>query len=513
MASETTWNPGSTLAGFTELTQYEIDPAVAPLLPMEFCLERSVAILGKLPTDVRAPLTLGMLHARDAALIAELGQRLDRTIKPVQLNAFEVRSAIRRIFGVRLEEEAPGQVLSLDYRRRIDFAPDQSQSKMLDDLLSTAVRRRATDIHLEIYYDDVDLRFRIDGVLYQITTPVSPDNFNKVVSRIKVLCSVDLAERRRAQDGRFSAFFDDGTGKRRVDFRVSVVPGGYGQDVVIRILDPSRFILDLDQLTMEPGMLGRFKRLIHYPGGLVLTTGPTGSGKTTTLYASIQTLKGTNLKVMTVEDPVEFEFPKVNQKNVTEFMSFPDYLKSFLRQNPDVILVGEIRDSETAEVAVRAATTGHLVLSTLHTRDAVGAIARLRTLGISDDYIANVLIGALGQRLVRRCCSECLGEYEPNPELVRLYFGPTSPSAFRKGQGCERCSGTGYRGMVGVYELFEPTPEVAALIGQGRAVEEIRAAAVANGFRLLVEDAVRKIQDGVTTVEEVARRVEPKYLR
>ena len=281
-----------------------------------------------------------------------------------------------------------------------------------------AIRRRATDVHLETYHRDVDLRLRIDGVLVQVTTALAPDNIVRVISRLKVLCELDLAERRRAQDGRLGVLFEG----RRIDVRVSILPGLYGQDVALRLLDPERFILDLGRLEMAPAIGERWGRLIRYPHGLLLATGPTGAGKTTTLYATVGELRGDPRKILTVEDPVEYEFPKVNQKSVTAQMGFADHLRAFLRSNPDIMLVGEIRDVETAEVAIRAATTGHLILSTLHTRDAISAVARLRALGVSDDYLSDVLVGILAQRLVRRLCAECRLQAPAAEGLVARYF-------------------------------------------------------------------------------------------
>ena len=496
---------------FSELSHFELDREVASLLPADFCLERGVVVLGPAPSPGNsAVVPIGMISARDKDLVEEVKQRLGFRVRPVQLNAFEVRSAIGRIYGLAFADE-PGEVPILHSGRSIGFSPDQSPRTMLDDLLSTAINRSASDIHIEVYRRDVDLRLRIDGVLQQITTPLDPDNVIKVVSRLKVLCSMDLIERRRPLDGRFAALYKDGKARRRIDFRVSVVPGPYGQDAVLRILDPERFFLDLDSLAMEPALLKRYLRLINRPGGLLLTCGPTNSGKTTTLYASIQTLLKRNLKIVTVEEPVEYEFPKVNQKNVTETAGFAEYLRAFLRQNPDVILVGEIRDTDTAENAIRAATTGHLLLSTLHTNDAIGAIARLRTLGVPDDHLSEVLIGSLGQRLVRRICEECRTEAAPPPEIAGLFYEGPPPGALSRGTGCDACEETGYRGRIGVYEMFEPDPNLRAQIAEGRPIDELRRTARAGGEEPLVEDALRKAERGLTTLEEIVRCIGPKY--
>jgi type II secretory ATPase GspE/PulE/Tfp pilus assembly ATPase PilB-like protein len=502
--------PSETNVRFRELGDFEIDRGVAAMLPVEFCLDKGVVILGRVPADPRAPIEIGMIQPKDEDVLAELRRRLGRPVTPVQLNAFEVRGAISRIFDVKLGGET-GEVVAIDASRRIEFAAEQSPRKLLEDLLSTAVRRRASDIHIESYQNDVDLRFRVDGVLHQVTTPLSPDNVKRVLSRIKVLCNLDLTEHRRAQDGRFSVLFQEEIARRRIDFRVSIVPGSYGEDAVLRVLDPDRFVLDAERLEMPADILRRVRRLFQTPGGLLLSCGPTNSGKTTSLYASIQELRKRGLKIVTTEDPVEYEFPKVNQKNVTESMGFADHLKSFLRQNPDVILVGEIRDVETAEIAIRAATTGHLVLSTIHTSDAVGAVGRLRVLGISDDHLSDVLRGSLGQRLVRRICTGCRIEVAPPRELVDSFYRTPPTQPFFKGTGCNACAGTGYAGRVGVYELFQPEENLRAAMAGGRPVEELRRLARDHGYVPLVEDALRKAEVGTTSLEEVARCVGPKY--
>jgi type II secretory ATPase GspE/PulE/Tfp pilus assembly ATPase PilB-like protein len=493
---------------FSELPQFGADPAAAPLLPLEFCLERSVVVLGT--PHAQGPLDVGMLAPADRDLVAELESRLSRPVRSVQLNRFEIRRAIAVVHRVPLGD-ADGALVQIDAARSIGFHPDQAAASILEDLLSVAIRRRATDIHIETYHLDVDLRLRIDGVLHQVTTPLSPENLARVVSRIKVLCGLDLAERRRAQDGRFSILYREDGAVRRIDLRVTVMPGLYGQDVALRVLDPARFILDLDHLAMPGPILERYRRLIRTPAGLLLTTGPTGAGKTTTLYATLQALRADHLKILTVEDPVEYEFPKVNQKNVTPQMGFAEHLRAFLRANPDVLLIGEIRDRETAEIAIRAGTTGHLVLSTLHTRDALSAIERLRVLGVADDSLSDVLLGILGQRLLRRICEGCREPAVPPPELSRLYYRTAPDRPQWRGRGCERCDGTGYRGLIGVFELLQPDEAVSTAIGRGALPDEIRRLAAGQGWQPLVEDALGKSEAGLTSLEEVARRLPPRF--
>ena len=494
---------------FSELPQFSTHRSSAALLPLEYCLEKRVVILGN-PAEPGA-VTLGMLAPADKKLLDELAARLGRPLAPVQLNDFEIRRAISRVFDLSSSDDAD-PVVVLESSRDIVFESGQPAPEILDDLLVAAIRARATDIHIETYRDDVDLRFRIDGVLRQITTPLSFDNLTRVVSRARVLCKLDLAEHRRAQDGRFSGLYTTDEGRsRRIDFRVVVLPGPYGQDLSIRVLDPERFITELDSLSMSPALLTRWKDLIRRPHGLILTTGPTCSGKTTTLYSSIAALASDNLKIVTVEDPIEYEFPKVTQRHVTRQMSFADHLRAFMRGNPDIVLVGEIRDRETAEIAVRAGTTGHLILSTLHTSDAIAAIGRLRVLGIPDDHLSDVLIGILGQRLLRRVCAQCREVVEPDRALMSRFTDRKIEGAFARGRGCDRCKGTGYFGLVGVYELFEPSIEHVDAIASGEPVERLRQQAIRHGWAPLVEDAVAKAAAGLTTIEEIARRIPPRF--
>jgi type II secretory ATPase GspE/PulE/Tfp pilus assembly ATPase PilB-like protein len=488
---------------FAELAQAKIDPAAAALLPLEYCLEQRVAVLGPVPAE--GPLSVAALDAEDVALSSGLSTRLGRPIRLVQFNAFEIGRALARIYGLPLSDGQEGP-LQVEPDREIRFEAEQSAPRLLEDLLSVAVRRRATDVHIERYADDADLRFRIDGVLHQVPTPLSPDNVARVVSRLKVLCGADLAERRRAQDGSFRMLY----GSRRIDVRATFLPGANGEDAALRLLDPAGFILDLEGLTMPADLLETWRGLSRHPHGLLLTAGPTGSGKTTTLYATVASRAGDGVKIVTAEDPVETVLAKVNQKAVSAQMGFADHLRAFLRANPDVMLVGEIRDPATAEIALRAATTGHLILSSLHTADAPGAIGRLRALGAEDDLLAETLLGVLGQRLLRRICEACRRETPVDERLAARYFDDVPSGPFYRGAGCERCEGTGYRGLVGAFELFRPDDAARAAIAAGRPVDEIRRLDRDRGGETLLADALRKAEQGLTSLEEVARKMPPR---
>jgi type II secretory ATPase GspE/PulE/Tfp pilus assembly ATPase PilB-like protein len=329
-----------------------------------------------------------------------------------------------------------------------------------------------------------------------------------VVNRLKVLAGLDLAERFRAQDGRVRAVYQEPLKEERVvDFRLSIVPGPFGEDAVLRLLDSAAPVLGLDRLGLAPDVLAPFERMITNPEGMILVTGPTGSGKTTTLYAAIGHINTPENKILTVEDPIEYHFPKTNQKQVSAHMGFADYARAFMRQNPDVILIGEIRDEETASAALRAAQTGHLVLSTLHTTDSVRTVSRLRTLGVDPDLIAGTLLGAVSQRLVRRLCPHCRQEAPADErETARLRLAPGDGPFFRA-PGCDACGGRGYKGRIGVYELFAMDADLADMASEGAPVHRLREAALAKGMKTLLDDALAKARAGITSLAEVLRTV------
>jgi type II secretory ATPase GspE/PulE/Tfp pilus assembly ATPase PilB-like protein len=498
---------------FDELGQYEIDPDSARKLPQEFCEKKSCVILGRISAQNKvAAVPVGMLDVANDELVREIESQIGRRVRPVQLNAYEVKQAIRRAYG--LESGHTGRVaqVNLDFARVISFEAEQAPSAMLDDLLSTAIRYGATDIHIETYQKDVDLRFRRDGVLRQISTPLSPDNVKKVISRVKVLCNLDIAAKPQPMDGRFSAKYTDENGRaRHVHFRTSIVPGPYGEDCVLRLLDPSVARRELGQLGMSSDSLHVLKTLLNCPSGLILITGPTGSGKTTTLYASLHEMHSEDLKICTVEDPIEYEVPKVNQRQIDDDIGFAAYARALMRQDPDVILIGEIRDEETAQVAVRAGSTGHLVLSTVHTDDAVAAVSRLRTLGVDDEILSTTLLGSTSQRLVRRVCKACKTQYQPKADTFVRFYNDDPRHPFLRGRGCEKCDGTGYQGQFGIFEVFVVDDAISAAIGRHATLDEIRKLARERGFVPLVEQALERVKEGETTIEEVERTVRPLF--
>jgi type II secretory ATPase GspE/PulE/Tfp pilus assembly ATPase PilB-like protein len=500
---------------FTELSQFEIDPESAQKLPLEFCERMHCCVLGRIsPINKAAAIPVGMLEPDNDEIVREVELQLGRRVRPVQLNAYEVRSAIEQAFSI--SGEASGELMAptaLDYLRELDFNAGVPPSKLLDDILAVAVRRRATDIHIETYRKDVDLRLRCDGVLTQVTSPLSPDNVKRVIARVKVLCNLDIASKPQPMDGRFSARYQDEQGhERRVHFRVSIVPAPHGEDCVMRVLDGGAAAqLEVERLGMSPSALHVYTTMLKCPSGLILVTGPTGAGKTTTLYASLKRLQGDERKICTVEDPIEYELDKVNQKQVDENNSFGDYARAFLRQDPDVLLIGEIRDEETAQIALRAGMTGQLVLATLHTQDAVGVLSRLRSLGVDDEMLSTTLLGAVSQRLLRVNCRGCLEQYTPPAESFVRFYQDDPGHPFVRGRGCERCGNSGYYGRMGVYEVCVVDDAVRAAIERHDTVDQVRELVAQRGYTPLAREALDRVRRGFTTVEEVERTIRPLF--
>jgi type IV pilus assembly protein PilB len=376
-------------------------------------------------------------------------------------------------------------------------------------VLMSAIQKGASDIHIEPYEKELRVRYRIDGILYNIMSP--PMKFRDAISsRIKIMSKLDIAEKRLPQDGRIKIRFNDNGVNKEIDFRVSVLPTLFGEKIVMRLLDKDKLMLDMTKLGFESESLVKFEQAIQRPWGMVLVTGPTGSGKTNTLYSSIARINTQETNIMTAEDPVEFNLVGINQVQVRESigLNFAAALRSFLRQDPNIILVGEIRDFETAEIAVKAALTGHLVLSTLHTNDAPSTINRLMNMGVEPFLVASSVHLICAQRLVRRICKHCV---EPHPHapaaLVQAGFSAEDANAVTpmKGAGCDRCNNTGYKGRVGLYEVMEISEELRELIMVGASGLELRRKAVDEGMITLRQSGLRKVKDGVTTIEEVVR--------
>ena len=380
-----------------------------------------------------------------------------------------------------------------------DLASEAPVIRLVNMLINRAVEQRSSDIHIEPFENELKVRYRIDGVLHDVETPQRRLTA-AIVSRIKIMAKLNIAERRLPQDGRIKLRLMG----REIDLRVSTLPTLYGESVVLRILDRSSIVVNLDSLGFAEDTLEGFSRLITKPYGMVLVTGPTGSGKTTTLYGALDKINSPDKKIITIEDPVEYQLFGVNQIHVKPAigLTFANGLRSIVRQDPDVIMVGEIRDAETAEIAIQAALTGHLVFSTLHTNDAAGAVSRLLEMGVEDYLLASSLLGVLAQRLVRRVCEKCRRPITLAPGVAHEVG--SGGQAF-EGAGCEDCSRTGYRGRAGIYELLVMSDAVRQLILKRSSADAIRDAAVGEGMRTLRDDGWRQVRAGLTTVAEVVR--------
>ena len=376
--------------------------------------------------------------------------------------------------------------------------------KMIENLFKNAIELKASDIHIEPYKKEIRIRYRIDGQL-QIVNRMERDSMGPLVTRIKILAGLNIAERRIPQDGRIAFSIDEG--RNNVDLRVSILPVVNGEKIVVRILNTGNSNITKKQLGMTQENMDKLDRIISNPYGIILVTGPTGSGKSTSLYAVLQELNNPNVNIVTVEDPVEYTIEGINQVSVNNKagLTFASGLRSILRQDPDIVMIGEIRDNETAEISTKAAITGHLVLSTLHTNDAPSSIIRLCDMGIQPYLVATSIIGIMAQRLVRRICTKCDEEYEATDyEKEILNYDKEKSLKLHRGKGCAYCNGTGYKGRIGIYEIMEITRKHREAIISGKSADELRDISIANGMTTLGEECRKHVLDGTTTIEEMA---------
>ncbi len=459
---------------------------------------------------------IAMANPRDLYLRELLESVYQKPVEALAASEEDILAAIYRWYeaDVDLEgedEDAASQAedeLWEDPEQLRDLASEAPVIRLVNHFISQALEVKASDIHFEPFKDHLKVRYRIDGVLHDIES-VSRKLQPAITSRLKLMAKMNIAEMRLPQDGRIKVR----DGRREIDIRVSSLPTLFGESIVLRLLNRDEVRLDLAYLGMPPDMLDTFGRLIQRPYGLVLVTGPTGSGKTTTLYAVMNRINAPDKKIVTVEDPVEYQLDGINQIQVKPKigLTFASALRTILRQDPDVVLVGEIRDAETAEIAVQSALTGHLVFSTLHTNDAASAIIRLQEMGVESYLLSSSLLGVLAQRLVRRICHECKTEYEMSPELLQQAVqalgleGKQVPARVWRGKGCSHCANTGYSGRTGIFELLEVDDRVRRRILQGVDSEGISRAARAAGMRMLRQDGLKKVLEGLTTPEEVMR--------
>ncbi len=467
---------------------------------------------GTLVVAVSDPMNTGLLD--DIRLV------LKQRIEAVVTTPAEIRRATKELYGVGadtmekilISEERAGTVLDLSSTATSanlgDETIDASIIKFVNELILEAVQSDTTDIHIEPFEEQLRVRYRIDGILHQAPTPASIRGFHSaIVSRIKIMANLNIAEKRLPQDGKILASFGD----NQFDLRVSILPTPHGETVNIRILSRSSMLLTLDQLGFHEEDMKLFNVFIVKPHGIILVTGPTGSGKTTTLYAALGKLNNLDRKIITIEDPIEYQMSGISQMQVLPQIGFNFSLglRSMLRHDPDIMLVGEIRDYETAEMAVRSSLTGHLVLSTLHTNDAPGAVTRLTDMGVEPFLISSTLIASMAQRLVRRVCQHCEQPDEPDDIVLKEEFGvglAGLPNArFVRGAGCDECRHTGYRGRIAICEILPFTDDIKELTVQRATALEIKRLALANGMRTLRASGWQRIQQGMTTVEEVLR--------
>src|SRR6187399_527612 len=520
--------------------QFQIDPSVIKLVPAETAQKYQIIPLSR----SGATLTIAMTDPTNVFAMDDIKFMTGYNVEPVVASETEVDEALHRYYGkaavaaasaadaaasagpsaLEMASQAlenmpglddPGDVEVLNEFEEISAEALAKQGeeapviKLVNVILMSAIQKGASDIHIEPYEKELRVRYRVDGILYNIMQPPLKLR-DAITSRIKIMAKLDIAEKRLPQDGRIKIRYQDGGVNRDIDFRVSCLPTLFGEKIVMRLLDSSKLMLDMTKLGFESESLHKFEVAISKPWGMVLVTGPTGSGKTNTLYSSISRINTPETNIMTAEDPVEFNLFGVNQVQVRENigLNFAAALRSFLRQDPNIILVGEIRDFETAEIAVKAALTGHLVLSTLHTNDAPSTVNRLMNMGIEPFLVASSLNLVCAQRLVRRICRNCTEpDPTPVPALMQAGFAAEDANTVKpnRGRGCDRCNNTGYKGRVGLYEVMEVTDELRELILVGASGLELRRKAIDEGMLTLRSSGLRKVKEGVTTIEEVVR--------
>jgi len=453
----------------------------------------------------------------DRSGIDELRLATGKVFSPALAPSNEILDCIKRSLGVGADTvqsmvtevgDNGLQIISQELEDDMDLAEaaeGASIIRFVNQILIEAIQLRATDVHIEPFENELRIRYRIDGVLKEVSIPPEVRRFQAaIISRIKILSHLDIAEKRLPQDGRIKIKIEN----LEVDVRVSVIPMLHGEAVVLRLLSRSSVLLGLEQLGMSSEDFRTFSRLLDLPYGIILVTGPTGSGKTTTLYAALSQINDVERKIITIEDPIEYHLRGINQIQVSTKagLTFANGLRSILRHDPDVILVGEIRDRETAEIAVQASLTGHLVFSTLHTNDAPGALTRLVEMGIEPYLVASTLEGVIAQRLVRMICPDCAEEYSPaNPDRLRAELGGLLPERLHRGKGCPRCQGMGYLGRKGIFEQMVVTQELRHAITEGASHVRVRDLALKNGMKTLREDGLRYVREGKTTLEELLR--------
>jgi len=500
------------------LEDYDLSEEVIREIPAEMAMAYQILPLSH--DKATNTLTVAMKTADNFRALDDLRLLMGFQVSAVVAPAEQLEKLIQTYYGDDEEsltslvaeladdhdlEELADRGESIDLAEQIELADDNRVKRLLNLVLLQAIKDKASDIHFEPFEDEFKMRYRIDGVLYEMIPP--PKHLAMpIVSRVKVMSNLDIAERRMPQDGRIELVVNN----QQVDLRVSVLPTMFGESVVMRILDRGNVQLDLERVGMRPDDLETFRQLIHKPNGIVVVTGPTGSGKTTTLYAALNELNKPTEKILTVEDPVEYDIDGLVQVQVRAEvgLTFAAALRSFLRQDPDIILVGETRDLETAQIAVQASLTGHLVFTTLHTNDAPSSIARLLDLGLEPFLLTATIEGIAAQRLVRTICSRCKESYTPSEEeLMQLQLLPEDLDGreLYRGRGCDYCNQSGYKGRIGLFEIMILDDEMREMIMQNASTQVLNAEAKKRGMRTLRQSGLLALYDGMTTIEEVVR--------
>ena len=485
-----------------DLENYLIDSAVLKLVPEEVARKHKLIPLSLEENH----LTIAMANTFDIIALDEIQKITQAYVEPLSATESEILSAIEQHYGMgseasNLMEEIIRLAESGSVREE-DLARQSPVVRLVDQLIIRGVKAGATDIHLEPEEKTMRVRYRTDGILH--SGPSIPKSLQApTTTRLKIMADLNISESRLPQDGKITFYM----GKKRVDLRVSTFPTVLGENVVLRILDKTKLILGLEKLGFTPENLVIFKKLLNRTHGIILVTGPTGSGKTTTLYSALSHINSMEKNIVTLEDPVEYELPLIcqSQINTKAGLTFAKGLRSILRQDPDIILVGEMRDAETAEMAIRSALTGHLVFSTLHTNDSAGTIPRLLDMGLEPFLIASSLVGIMAQRLMRVICPKCKEVVAPERELLEQLNVQPNGHTFYHGRGCKECNNTGYKGRVAVFELLTITPEIKKLITERAESSDIVKAANASGMVTLLQDALKRAFQGQTSLEEVLR--------
>jgi len=496
-----------------ELSNYLIDPKIIELIPE--ALARKHELIPVLKIGNR--LTCAMVDPWNVFALDEIRSKTGFIIEPAVATEGEIKKAMNEYYGARgsmedliksIDEEKLGVKGQgePDLKKLQDIVEEPVVIKLVNMIMMKAIQERASDIHIEPEEEVLKTRLRVDGMLHEIGSP--PKHLQSaIISRLKIMADLNIAERRIPQDGRFTIKMEG----KQIDVRMSSIPTIYGENVVLRLLNASSAVLSLEDLGFSKENLVKFDKLIQRPHGIVLVTGPTGSGKTTTLYASLNKINTVEKNIITIEDPVEYKLPGIRQIQINPKvdLTFASGLRSILRQDPDVIMVGEMRDHETAEIAIQSALTGHLVFSTLHTNDAPGAVTRMIDMGVEPFLVSSSVIAVLAQRLVRKICPECKEKYIPTKEeLEDIGINVSEKLEFYRGKGCPKCMTTGYKGRIGIYELMIPDEKIRNAVIAKSSTDNIRKLALASGMITLKADGIQKIKQGLTTVEEVLRVTE-----